>query len=117
MDFVVTRKPHKCEYCERIIPAKSKMIIHQGRLPVYDTDESHGDIYSEGDQIGIKYYKGYTCFDDPKCRTKDDLEAEKECRINGHNYVEEEIPISCYPEDGTEKTGNFYCNNCHIKKV
>ncbi len=114
---VTTRKDHICEYCMRIIPAKSIMTIYQGRLPVYGTDKSHGDIYGESDQVGIEYYRGYTCFEDPKCRTKDDLEAEKECKKNGHSFMEEEIPVSIYPEDGTVKTGNFYCNNCNLKRI
>lgn len=106
-DYVVTRKPHKCDYCERIIQPNSKMTLHEYKLPKYDDEEN---------QIGIEYYRGYTCYDDPECITKYDIEAEEECKINGHKYVELLEPVSCYPEDGYNETGIYNCSVCGKKK-
>lgn len=105
--IVTTRKDHICAYCERVIPKGSVMRLDKGKHPTY----------TEGDQIGIVYTTMYFCHKDNGCRTKEDLEfEEKVCKVKGHNFEEMREAVSCYPEDGSTGTGEFYCTNCNSKK-
>ena len=106
MAIVKTRKDHICDYCERLILKGSKMTHDKFRTPTFTNDI----------QTGIQYVSLYFCFNDDNCRTKEDYEAEKECKIKGHTFVEIMEPVSCYPEDGEEQTGDFICEDCHITK-
>jgi len=105
--IVKTRKDHICDYCDRLVIKGSLMQHDSGRFPTYD---------SLGNQTGINYFSAYFCNNDPNCRTKDDLEKEKECGKSGHTFVEIMEPVSCFPEDGEEHTGIFICEDCHIEK-
>jgi len=59
MAIVKTRKKHRCDFCNRIIPTGEKMEFWKTRIAEYDKD----DI-----QVGIKYMSGYLCHkEDVKC--------------------------------------------------
>lgn len=59
---VVTRKPHKCEFCECEIPKGSKAFYMEGRNPVYEPDRDDAIHGFNGKQVGIEYFKWYYCF-------------------------------------------------------
>lgn len=70
--IVTTRKDHECDYCGKTIPKHNKAYYMAFRAPAYN---------EEGNQIGIKYFNIYFCFDTnkdsvPACAAPDDFDIE-----------------------------------------
>ncbi len=74
---IKVRKDHKCDNCNVIIKKGELAVFQSGRAPRYETDESHGDVFGEGPQIGVEYWKSYIHEDSSICdkANKEDPDA------------------------------------------
>jgi hypothetical protein len=54
MREIITRKNHKCTFCERTILKGSACMFDKGKAPRYDNDDN---------QIGIEFWKAWLCLE------------------------------------------------------
>jgi len=62
--IVITRKEHKCAYCDKVIQKGTKAFYMEGKDPVYEPDKIDLINGLYGKQIGIKYWKAWFCCGD-----------------------------------------------------
>lgn len=61
--IVVTRKDHRCGYCDNIIPKGDKAFYMEGKDPRFEPDQHEAASGLDGEQVGIKYWKVWYCND------------------------------------------------------
>ena len=62
--IVTTKKEHVCGYCHKIIPVGDKAYYMEGKDPIYELDKEDAIYGTNGDQIGINYWRVWYCHDD-----------------------------------------------------
>lgn len=61
---IKTRKPRKCEVCERDLPVGSEAMFYSHRSAKMGNFKADFDPYDEGQQVGVDFIRGYHCLND-----------------------------------------------------
>lgn len=106
--ILITRKDHKCAYCNKIIPKGSKAYYMEGRHPKYETKGF------EEKQIGIEYFKVYYCFgadgdNMPACAEEESSDEDSNCTIHG---VVNSVCPNCGEPRPKHYQGEGSCESC-----